>query len=136
LPAGVAVGDVIVDPNQVVPGTCVDDSNFGVSDVIGTLTVADCAVAHDVEVFLLFDVPGEPGSPYPGDSPLLDQADQRCRDEFARYVGVDYFDSVLEYGFLYPSEETWRKYGDRTVICYLYDVNLAELTGSMAGSGR
>jgi hypothetical protein len=136
LPPGVAIGDVIFDPNQVVPGMCVDDSNFGVSETIGTLTVADCTVPHDVEVYVLFDISGPAGSPFPGDASLLDQGEQGCREQFAGYVGVDYLDSSLEFGYLYPSEETWRKYDDRVVVCYLYDVDLEPLIGSMAGSGR
>ena len=131
------VGDVIVDVNLVVAGMCVNESNFSdpAAQFIGVITLMDCSQPHNAEVFLVFDLSAEAGAPFPGDQQLLDQADQGCIDAFAGYIGIDYFESELEVGFLYPSERTWRRDDDRRVICYVYDPDLENLTGSVAGSG-
>jgi hypothetical protein len=43
-------------------------------------------------------------------------------------------DSRLDFGALFPTEETWAE-DDTEVICFVWDVEFLKLTGSMQGSG-
>lgn len=51
------------------------------------------------------------------------------------YVQRRYEISRLEYSYLYPSEQSWGE-NDREVVCFLFDMNLEKLSGSMLSSGQ
>ena len=114
-------------------GDCFNDSGHGTTEV-GEITRVDCGSPHDAEVFGLPTLPGDPGAPYPGDAEIGSLSDARCLGEFATYVGIDFQDSVWEYGYYLPTEETWRKYDDRLVICTLNDASYNKIEGSKQGS--
>jgi hypothetical protein len=114
------------------PGTCFDDvdaffeeDSEGVSDV----PTVDCDEPHDNEVFATFDLPD--GS-YPGDDAVTTAADDGCIDRFADYVGIDYADSRFVSTYLVPTADSWAD-GDREVVCFLYDIDLAKIEGSAEG---
>jgi Septum formation len=116
-------------------GDCFDDSGFDSPEgFAGEIRRVDCTSPHDAEVFALVTLPGEPGGPYPGDDEIGRLGDQRCQEEFASYVGIDYLDSMWEFGYYSPSEETWRKYEDRLVICHLTDPAFDKIEGSKRDS--
>lgn len=109
-------------------GDCFNDdgSDGQVSDV----PIVDCSEPHDNEVFHTFEVAdGE----YPGDDALQTQAEEQCIPAFEEYVGIEYASSRLDVFPITPTEGSWSE-GDREVICALYDLELAELEGSMQGS--
>jgi hypothetical protein len=60
-------------------------------------------------VFALVTLPGEPGASYPGDDEIGRLGDQLCLDQFASYVGIDFVESMWEFGYFAPVEESWRK---------------------------
>ena len=134
---GPPVGAKVFDLNELVAGQCLNEPNFeGMELMVFSVTIVDCAEPHDVEVTGVFDLPDEPGAPYPGDSAAHLAALPRCEKTFAKYVGEDYYSSALEIGVYYPMEAGWRKYDDRRVICYVLDPSFEQLTGSRAGTGR
>lgn len=101
-----------------------------------TVTGVPCAQAHDFEVFALFDIAGEPGAAYPGDSTVSDLANTGCQGErFTEYIGEDYATSSIYATSLNPSESTWTEQDDREVVC-LAMAQTGQLTGSVRGSGR
>jgi len=92
-----------------------------------------CSEAHENEVYVVSNYVAS--ASYPGDLALWDFADQFCVTAFDTFVGMTYEDSLLEFGYFYPSEEGWDE-GDQAITCVLYDLNGAQLTGSMRGASR
>ena len=119
---------------QFLVGDCFNDTAHGTPEG-GEITRADCASPHDAEVYALPTLPGAAGAPYPGDEQITRQGDQQCVDQFAPYVGIDYLDSMWDYAYFAPIEETWRKFDDRVIVCYLVDPEFKKLEGSKRGSG-
>ena len=116
-------------------GDCFDDptsQTAEVSDVDGV----SCSERHDNEVYAVADHPASDSAPYPGDDVLEAYSFGYCLSEFETYVGLSYELSRLDVGYLYPVRDGWQQDDDREVACYLYDLNLAKLTGSMKGSGE
>jgi hypothetical protein len=109
-------------------GTCFDDpeSFEEVSDV----PVVDCSEPHDNEVIGSFDLPA---GGYPGDAVVASRAEEGCLVRFEPYVGIDFPSSIYDLGWFTPTSESW-DVGDREVICFVYDVTFARITGSVAGS--
>jgi hypothetical protein len=114
-------------------GDCFNDSGHGTPEV-GEITLVDCGSPHDAEVFGEPTLPGNPGAPYPGDDEIDRLSDDLCLREFASYVGIDFEDSMWEFDYSVPSEETWRKYDDRLVVCSLNDPSFNKIEGSKRGS--
>jgi Septum formation/Transposase IS116/IS110/IS902 family len=120
-------------PNELRLGDCFNDSAHGTNEV-GEITVVDCGSAHDAEVFALATLPGEPGfAPYPGDDEVDRLSNELCLGEFASDVGIDFLDSAWEFSYFLPTEESWRKYDDRLVVCSLNDPSFNKIEGSKPG---
>jgi hypothetical protein len=85
-----------------------------------TLEIVDCDQRHDAEVYGLPAIDEPLSASFPGDDVLLDRAESLCIDEFDTYVGRTYSESDFEFGFFYPSEESWDE-DDREVVCYAWD---------------
>jgi membrane protease YdiL (CAAX protease family) len=76
-----------------------------------------CTDPHDLEVAARLELPGGPWEDAAHDDGLVaDVADERCLDEFERYVGIDWVDSVLDVVALLPDETRWAA-GDRELVC-------------------
>ena len=112
-------------------GDCFDDQDLG-SEVINEVPIVECSEPHDNEVYFEYSMTE---ASYPGREGALNAADERCFDQFAGYVGIDYFESELEIFSIVPTQESWDD-GDRTVLCALYALDFSKLTGSMRGAAR
>jgi hypothetical protein len=129
----VEAGDVRADALRV--GDCFQDWEGALSSdlvEVSDFSAVPCSRPHDNEVFHVFDVSGDD---FPGDPQLEGVADRRCLDRFEGYVDRDYASSRLAYGWVIPTESSWKQ-GDREIVCFLFDGELGELTGSMRGSGE
>ena len=93
-----------------------------------------CGQAHENEVYVVTNYSGS--ETWPGELAIWDFADQFCLTAFETFVGVPYEDSLLDFGYFYPSVEGWEEEDDRGVTCVVYDYNGAMLTGSMRGAAR
>ena len=120
-------------PDELRVGDCFDDSGIRTPEV-GEISRVECGAPHDAEAYALVTLPGESDAPYPGDDAVADMSDQLCLDQFAPYVGVEYLDSKWEVGYYTPVEESWRKFDDRGVICYLVEPEFAKIEGSQRGT--
>jgi hypothetical protein len=116
------------------PGDCFDDQFAGgeLVEEIETLPIVDCDEPHDNEAYAVFDLPD---GVFPGDDALYVEGLDRCLPLFEGYVGSSYETSRLDIFPITPVAEGWAD-GDREIICALYDIDLAKLTGSMRGSGE
>ena len=110
-------------------GDCFQDPDgFGeVSDV----EIVDCSEPHDNEVFHLFDLAE---GDYPGQATVSTLADEGCSAAFDGYVGIAYAESRYVYTTLSPTEESWDRGDDREVVCFLFDINFEQLSGSARNS--
>jgi len=110
-------------------GQCFDEPDS--LDEVSNVEIVDCTEAHDNEVYHLFDLPD---GDFPGDIAVGEAAVEGCLGTFEGYVGLDYESSALDIRYLIPTADSWSD-GDQEVVCYLVDLNGAQLTGSMKGSG-
>jgi hypothetical protein len=92
-----------------------------------------CTEPHENEVYVVTNYTGTDS--YPGEQAIWEFADQFCLTAFETFVGMPYQDSLLDFGYFYPSREGWDE-DDRGITCVVYDYNGAMLTGSMRGSAR
>ncbi len=112
-------------------GDCFDDDPAFAETVTEVATVP-CSQPHDNEVYYEYSMNN---ASFPGDDAALEAGANRCLDEFAAFVGVDYLDSELDLFPITPTSESWAE-GDRLVYCALYALDLSKITGSMEGSRR
>ena len=123
--AGCSGGNVF----SLTVGTCFDDVT---GDEVSDVPVVECSEPHDNEVYDLFDV--EDGV-FPGVDAIRETAQEGCIERFDAYVDFAYADSRYAVSSFYPTSGSWDQ-DDREVICFLYDVDLAKLTGSGSGAGE
>lgn len=135
-PPGAPDGGATAAPGEPAPsdlyalavGECLDDVPQG---FVSSDNFVDCAVPHTYEVFSSFLLPD---GAYPGDDAVDQAAIDTCGAAFAKYLGIDYEASQLNYTYLAPLEETWVA-GDRAVSCLVFDPQ-GETTGSLQGAAR
>lgn len=114
-----------VRADRLRAGDCFDDQDDRSPDAF---PVVPCAEPHDNEAYFRFVVPGDE---FPGQEALTDQAAARCRAEpFTDYVGRPVESTSLGVFYVLPSQETWERFDDRTIICALFDEGLEPLRGS------
>ncbi len=114
-------------------GECFDDWEGSLDAVqeVSDVPIVDCSEPHDNEVY---SVSNMPAGPFPGDAAIQEWTIARCEENFDGYVGKADAESRLDFGALFPTQETWED-DDTEVICFLWDVEFLKLTGSMRGSG-
>ena len=129
-----------IDPDRVEVvdlevGQCLDDPSLvsGEPAVLTTSATADCADAHDAEVYAVLGLSIGPQAPYPGNQNLRDRATEQCREPFEEFVGIAWEQSVLEISVLWPTRRSWRA-GDRGIVCSVFHVDGDQLEGSMRAS--
>lgn len=116
-------------------GTCFDDLDDFFEEggaEVDDVPIVDCDELHDNEVYALFDLPD---GGFPGVSAVGDEAESGCLDRFEAYVGRDFETSRYVVSWLVPTSQTWGQ-GDREIVCFLFDADLAELEGSARDSGE
>jgi hypothetical protein len=120
-----------VDVYKLEVGDCLGD--VPEEGEFSTVPTVPCSEPHSEEVYAALTLPDEDGD-FPGIETTEAQADELCFAEFADFVGISYEESVLDFTYFYPTEETWRD-GDRLVTCTIYDPG-KEVTGSLRGAKR
>lgn len=114
---------------QLRPGDCYNEV---LADEVETLPMVDCDAPHDNEAYASYEVEAEF---YPGELAFENEAIARCGPLFEEYVGSSYEISRLDFGWLFPTIESWID-GDRRIDCVLFDYDYNKLTGSMRNSGE
>jgi len=128
--SGAIVGSGVVDAFQIKVGDCFDDT-AELADEVSSVPGIPCSDPHDNEAYAVFNVSLDS---YPGMDSMGELANTSCIDRFEGFVGKDYQSSSLDVFALYPSAGSWQE-SDREVICAVYDMEAAKLTGSMEGRG-
>jgi hypothetical protein len=109
---------VTTDAFHFSVGDCFDETDEGYRS-------RDCYEPHLAEAYLLLTHPDQRA--YPGEQGLTSWAEPLCYSRFDDYTGIDYQNSPLDFGYLYPTAGGWAA-GDREIVCYLYDTGGADLT--------
>jgi hypothetical protein len=114
-------------------GDCFDDGDMVVGGVeeIGQVPMVECTEPHDNEVYAVVTVEGDR---FPGEVAIQGQADDVCLGSFEGFVGLDYATSVLDFGWLVPTADTWEA-GDRVIACFIYRMDLEKVTGTLQDTG-
>ncbi|MGH8947791.1 MAG: septum formation family protein [Acidimicrobiia bacterium] len=117
---------------ELAIGDCFDDGDLVVGQVeeVGDVPLVECVVPHDNEVYAVVTVDGEV---FPGEKAIQVEADEVCLEAFDPFVGLDYQSSALDFGWLVPTADSWEM-GDRVVACFVYRLDLAKVSGTLAGS--
>jgi hypothetical protein len=110
-------------------GDCFDDGDMTLGDVeeLSDVPLVECDQPHDNEVYAVVTVEGDR---FPGEIAIQTRADEVCLQAFESFVGLDYQTSVLDFGWLVPTAETW-EVGDRVVACFIYRMDLGKVTGTL-----
>lgn len=126
-PGAVESGDVSVFELEV--GDCL--AEFQDAAELTSIEASPCSEPHSDEVFAAGTIPD---GDFPGREAVETAAQDICLAEFEDFVGLPYEDSVLDVGYLTPTEQSWSD-GDRAVLCTIYDP-AEEVTGSLRGAER
>jgi len=86
------------------------------SDEVEMVDLQTCDDEHDNEAYAVVEAT-QPS--WPGDDDMEAFADEGCYDEFESFVGIPWDESVADFGYLSPTEQSWSE-GDREVLCYVY----------------
>lgn len=133
--AGAVVEAGKVDAFSLQPGDCFNDAD-NPDEVFTSLKVVPCSDLHDNEIFATFNYPAGDDEDFPGDAAISAFGIDACVTAFESFVGARYEDSALDFDFIVPTRESWTYDDDRELLCYLWQMDLAKLRGSMEGSGR
>lgn len=98
------------------------------------LALVLCSDPHQYEVYGIVAHPSSAKLDFPGTDSLKSWASDQCLSRFGDFVGKPYDQSTLDFTAVLPTEDTWKD-GDRKAACLLYQVDFAELTGSVRNSG-
>ena len=115
-------------------GDCLNDATE--TGDVSTVPVVDCDTPHDSEIYasVMMD-----DAEYPGEEATIAAADEACRAEFERFVGIPATDSIYSYGTLYPTESSWDG-GDREILCRVAfardDGSIEKVSGSLEGHAK
>ena len=110
-------------------GDCLD--NFS-ADEVTEVGVRDCAEPHDLEVYSEFELEGDA---FPGQDAVETSASDGCYQAFAGFVGLSYEESVLDYTYFLPTQESWETADDRVVSCLIGEPDV-QTTGTLANAGH
>lgn len=116
-------------------GMCFDELADRDDGLVVEVTVVDCEMPHDSEVFARFNVAASTDDQYPGLDTLRAEAADRCGRAFEAFVGASYAQSELLARFIVPTQGSWAV-EDRVVACYLFLPDGQPLTGTARERGH
>jgi hypothetical protein len=121
------------DVFSLVPGDCFNEETD--AETISTVDIVECEVPHRWEAFESIQMTQ---SEYPGDDATQQEADASCNDPFTQYVGLTYEESIYDYSFYYPTQETWDdpNLQDREILCLAKSDDGGDITGSVEGANK
>jgi len=112
-------------------GDCLNQQASEEATEVSSVPTVPCSEPHDSEAYAAMDMPA---GDFPGDQAVSDAADTFCYDEFEKFVGMNYDESVLELATFFPTAESWAE-GDHEILCFVYSPD-GPSTGTLAGAAR
>lgn len=131
VPAGaVAIGACSnVSALEAQPGTCF---TLPEGQTVTSVESLDCTHAHDAQVIATTTLDAQS---LPSSADLDDEARTFCTEAFADFVGVPYARSSLDLLWWVPTEDSWRRVGDRGITCVAVTPDRSQVSVSFADSG-
>jgi putative regulator of septum formation len=117
--------------DDLTVGTCFDRPTSGQD--FSTVEKHECTEAHDAEVVFIAEYTGG-GDTLPIKLTLDSFISDSCVPAIERYTGrtADAIDD-LGLGYISPNDDGWKS-GDRTITCYVYNLDESKLTKSVKGA--
>lgn len=118
-----AITDLIEGKQDVFSlktGDCFNDE-AAASEQIESVKMPACTEEHDNEVYGTYNLTDADFPSYDS-AAILDDAEAGCGAQFEGFVGAPIDQTSLDYGYYYPSPESWEN-GDREILCLAYDLN-------------
>jgi hypothetical protein len=125
----VVEGNDDADVFSIRVGDCLNDA--GTSGTVTTAPIVPCDEPHDSEAYASFLL--EDGD-FPGDEGVSAAANQLCYDAFEEFAGIAWEDSIYDFSYYLPTEDSWNNRGDREVLCTIFDGN-GQVTGTLESIG-
>ncbi|MBS5103017.1 MAG: septum formation family protein [Rothia mucilaginosa] len=107
-------------------GHCFQDWTEGDTQLLAV----DCSSPHDNEVYYVAELTDDD---LPSENDLENRSLGLCLASFEPYVGALVDETTLDYGWLFPSDESWSE-GDRDIVCYLFAKDGSKLNQSAQNS--
>lgn len=123
-PSKPATGTIYFTDLEV--GHCFQDWTEGDTQVMAV----DCSAPHDNEVYYVAELTDDD---LPSENDLENRSLGLCLASFEPYVGALPEETTLDYGWLFPSDESWSE-GDRDITCYLFAADGSKLNQSAQNS--
>ncbi|MFD6142585.1 septum formation family protein [Promicromonospora sp. NPDC060271] len=135
-PGGEITASAEADAFEILKGDCIDllalegygDSAEGDEFEVESVPVVPCAEPHTGEVYAELIMEGDE---FPGAEAVTKKFDEWCYDEFEKFVGLSYDESVYGYTGFFPTQATWDELDDRTLQCVVSSEE--PVTGSLKG---
>ena len=125
----VVEGNDDADVFSIRVGDCLNDA--GTSGTVTTAPIVPCDEPHDSEAYASFQL--EDGD-FPGDEAISVEADGLCYTAFEDFAGIAWEDSIYDYSYYLPTEDSWNSRGDREVLCTIFDGG-GQVTGTLEDIG-
>jgi hypothetical protein len=121
------------DVFSLVPGDCFNEETD--AETVSTVDIVECSVPHSWEAIASIKMTEDA---YPGDDATKQEADTQCNDPFTAYVGLGYEDSIYDYSFYYPTQDTWDDpvLQDREILCLGKADDDSQITGTIKGANK
>jgi hypothetical protein len=103
------------------------------AEELGGVAVRPCAYPHEDEVFFVGNIASS--GVYPSKSELDAWLFSNCEPAFAAFIGRPLEASALDVGWHIPNTTAWRS-GDRSALCWVYDIRDNARTGSLRNADR
>jgi hypothetical protein len=110
-------------------GDCMSDSTS--ESEVTDVNVVPCDQPHDFEVYYDFSIPDGDWD----EEAVYAAAEQGCLEQFPTFVGLSYEESLLDFSYYAPTQQSWEEGNDRIVSCFIGDPS-TQTTGSLAGAAR
>lgn len=114
---------------EAAPGTCF---SLPEEQTVTSVESVDCSRAHDAQVVATTTVDAES---MPSSQDLDEEAEAFCTGAFAGFVGTSYARSSLDLLWWVPTEDSWKRAGDRGITCIAVTPDRSEVTATFEDSG-
>lgn len=113
-------------------GDCFNNTNTFIEGTeVSSVRAIPCSTPHDNEIYALHSVEA---TVFPSSEELSGIANDFCLSKFDQFIGIPYLDSLVDFTYLVPTEESWVQAGDREIQCIAYQMSREKYSGTLRNS--
>ncbi len=98
---------------RIQVGDCLQDPGDG---LIESVAAVPCGEPHWSEAYHSFEVGF---ADWPGGEAISEEAGQGCYGQFSAFVGMSYEQSIYEFTWLEPTQDSFEQVDDKEVVCLI-----------------